>query len=52
MPVPNRFQLQADVKDAMIFNTLPGTGGASRAAHNIVIQVGAGLTFEPKRPRW
>lgn len=45
LPFPNRFEVRADVKDLMIFNTPSGTAGAKRTTHNLLLQAGLGLTF-------
>ena len=43
--IPNRFELRADVKDLIIFNTPTGSGGSSRTSNNLLLQAGLGLTF-------
>lgn len=45
IPIPNRFELRGDVKDAIIFNTPTGARGASRTSSNLLLQAALGLTF-------
>ncbi|GAC1477717.1 MAG: hypothetical protein NVS1B4_20790 [Gemmatimonadaceae bacterium] len=45
IPMPNRFQLRVDGRDAIIFNSVTGIGGASRTAHNLEAQGALGITF-------
>ncbi len=45
IPIPNRFQLRADVRDAIVFNSRTGTGGSKRTAHNLEGQAALGITF-------
>ena len=45
VPVPNRFQLRFDARDAMIFGSRTGTGGSKRTAHNFEFLGAVGITF-------
>ncbi len=45
IPMPNRFELRTDVKDAILFNTPSGTANARRTTNNLVVQAGLGVTF-------
>ena len=43
--IPNRFELRAEAKDLILFNTPTATGGTKRTTNNLVLQAGLGLTF-------
>ncbi len=43
--IPNRFELRAEAKDLILFNTPTATGGTKRTTNNLVFQAGLGLTF-------
>ncbi len=46
IPMPNRFQIRLDVRDAIIFNSDLGTApGVTRTAHNLEATASLGLTF-------
>lgn len=45
IPVPNRFQLRFDARDAIVFNSRTGAGGARRTAHNFEFLGAVGITF-------
>lgn len=46
IPMPNRFQLRIDARDAIIFNSDVGAApGSTRTAHNIEGTASLGLTF-------
>lgn len=45
IPIPNRFEIRADVKDLLLFNTPTGANGSDRTTNNLQAQVGLGLTF-------
>lgn len=45
IPIPNRLQLRIDARDAIIFNTPSGIGGAKRTIHNLELQGAIGITF-------
>jgi len=44
IPVPNRFQLRVDVRDAILFGREDAEGKKS-TAHNLEIQAALGITF-------
>lgn len=45
IPIPNRFELRADAKDLIRFNTKTAPGGTGRTTHNLLVQAALGLTF-------
>jgi len=46
IPIPNRFQIRIDARDAIIFNSDVGTApGETRTAHNLEATASLGLTF-------
>lgn len=45
IPIPNRLQLRADVRDAIVFNARTGATGAERTTHNLEVQAAIGITF-------
>jgi hypothetical protein len=45
IPVPNRFHLRADVRDAIRFGVRDGATSGKRTAHNLELQAALGITF-------
>ena len=45
IPVPNRFQLRVDARDAILFGSPTGRTGASRTTHNLEYTGALGITF-------
>lgn len=45
IPIPNRFELRADAKDLIRFNTKTAPGGTGRTTHNLLVQGALGITF-------
>lgn len=45
IPMPNRFELRADVKDLIRFNARTAPTAAGETTHNLLVQGALGLTF-------
>ena len=49
IPIPNRLQLRADVRDAIVFESRPGASASAdkirKTKHNLEIQGAIGITF-------
>ena len=45
IPMPNRFELRADVKDLIRFNAKAAPTAAGETTHNLLVQGALGLTF-------